>query len=162
MSDFEMTKAGDLVPFTPPLEWAEGEDSEAYRARLGFKRQRAGYMGQETLEHFAWYSRAEGKGHEFFVEWSDDDAVRVVFVPDWPTLLKLRALAATMMHVTELDVRLEELTNIASKAFRAWHGHRSDGHCQHCDPEEAKRDREMLARAQARNAEPCAPPLTPT
>ena len=48
------------------------------------------------------------EGYRYLAEWSDAFEVRLILVRDWPTLLKLRALAAPLLSLVELEVRLEE------------------------------------------------------
>lgn len=141
-SDFEMTRSGELVEFKASLSWADGEEAEVYFARLGFKVRAEGSMGNDDAEYLKWYARVDGEGHQYLAEWGDADRWRLIFVPDWPTLVKLKALAAPIIQAVCLEARLSEIEAMATKAFRAWHEHAPYEVCMRCDPEATKQLRE--------------------
>ncbi len=143
-----MTPAGELVPFDPGMKWEDGEKWEAFQARLGFSATRQGYMGDEHLERLEWFRRVSGEGHEYLAAWGDSEDLRHVFLRDWPALIKLRGMAAPLIQAQELEVKLGGLVDLAEKAFRAWHRHAPEGNCPECNPQGAKRDAGMRARAE--------------
>ncbi len=148
---FEMTKTGKLAPFEPPMATAEKEDLSQYLRRLGFRTRAEGLIGDEEqmLAYLEWYERPHGDGHQFLAVWGDVNSNKLVFVPDWPTLIKLQALAAPIIQAALFASRLSSIESLAKKAFRAWHQHDSDDVCMGCDPVEAKEREERRAKARA-------------
>ena len=151
---FEMTKTGKLAPFEPPMATAEKEDLSQYLRRLGFRTRAEGLIGDEEqmLAYLEWYERPHGDGHQFLAVWGDVNSNKLVFVPDWPTLIKLQALAAPIIQAALFASRLSSIESLAKKAFRAWHQHDSDDVCMRCDPDEAKERDEQRAKARAARA----------
>lgn len=151
---FEMTKAGDLCPFEPPTEQEEKEEFSEYVRRLGFRIGVTGHIGDEEqmLAYLEWYERTHGDGHQFLAVWGDVNSNKLVFVPDWPTLIKLQALAAPIIQAALFASRLASIESLAKKAFRAWHQHDSDDVCMGCDPDEKKERDEQWAKARAARA----------
>jgi len=102
---FEVLPTGEIVPYQPPKDtkvW-EGEDLDAYISRIGFT-----LCGSDCednpYEQLKWYERTEGKGqHQYLVEWYNGEASKQVFVPDWPTLLKLRVFIAPVLQLRLLE-----------------------------------------------------------
>ncbi|HMU39611.1 MAG TPA: hypothetical protein PKE31_11435 [Pseudomonadota bacterium] len=151
---FEMTKTGDLAPFEPPTKPEEKEALSQYRQRLGFRIPAEGHIGDEEqmLPYLAWYERSHGDGHQFLAEWGDMQACKLIFVPNWPTLIKLQTLAAPIIQAALFEFRLASIERMAKKAFRAWHEHDSEDVCMGCDPDEAKERDEQRAKARAARA----------
>lgn len=148
---FEMTKTGELAPFEPPIATEEKEDFSQYLRRLGFRTGAEGLIGDEEqmLAYLEWYARSDGDGHQFLAAWGDVNTTKLIFVPDWPTLIKLQALAAPIIQAALFELRLASVEKMAKKAFRAWHEHDSDDVCKTCDPVEAKEREERRAKARA-------------
>ena len=105
---FEMMLSGEIYHCDAGVAREDGEGGAAYRARLGFPGPRAGAMGLADRELLEWYRGEHERGYRYLAEWSDAFEVRLILVRDWPTLLKLRALAAPLLSLVELEVRLEE------------------------------------------------------
>jgi hypothetical protein len=150
---FEMTKAGELAPFEPPTEQEEKEAFSQYVRRLDFKGA-TGLIGDEeqVLAYLEWYERSHGDGHQFLAVWGDANSNKLIFVPDWPTLIKLQALAAPIIQAALFEFRLASVERMAKKAFRAWHEHDSEDVCMGCDPDEAKERDDRRAEYRAARA----------
>lgn len=136
MTFFEMTKTGELVPCSDP--WRDGDDLSDVLKRLGFKTKTLGVMGLEHIYWMAWYERKEGEGHAFIAEWEDSGRIRLILVPDWPTLIKLQAMFAPIAQAHLLASYMETFSTIACRAFHASHGHDVYKPCLQCDPTEVK------------------------
>jgi len=147
MNFFEMTKTGELVPCSDL--WRDGDaDLSDVLKRLGFKTETLGVMGLEHIYWMAWYGREEeeGEGHAFIAEWEDSGRIRLILVPDWPTLIKLQALFASIVQTYLLASYMETFSTIACRAFHASHGHDVYKPCLKCDPTEVKRRQTWLER----------------
>lgn len=144
-TDFEMNSDGVLVPFESPIEEADREDFATYLRRLGFKATADGSIGdREKIEaHLEWYERSAGDGHQYLAIWFDEDNARLIFLRDWPALLRLQAMVAPIIQAALNESRLSEIQRLSQMAFRAWHGHEPSDICEECDPAEYRRRREV-------------------
>ena len=148
---YQMTKTGEILPYEPPVPWSDGESDDAYFSRLGFKGGPEHSIGDEDLEHRSWHERTEGDGHQYLATWNDVNRCRLIFVPDWPMLLKLQALVAPIIQAVTFQYRLGEVQKMAEKAFRVLHDHDPRDCCRQCDPDEIKRiEQHRAIRAQAK------------
>lgn len=78
--------------------------------------------------------------------------VHTIFVEDLPSLTDLLAKLSPYAAMCNADAFNAELRNVMDKAFRAMHGHSTWSVCDECDPEGAKRRRELSAARKARKA----------
>lgn len=147
MSDwtFEMTTAGELIEFTPSVEKPDRGEFGDYLVSLGFDRSAIHALGDTEGDYLEWYERKQGTGHKYLAVWGSLNETKLIFVPDWPTLVKLQALAAPILQTQMLHYQLSNLHEFARKAYRAWHGHEAVDSCKVCDPNEMARRAELRA-----------------
>lgn len=135
---FAMTKAGDLVPYSDPEAGDEKkEDFDTYIKRIGFG-PRVDYIGDPDSDSLEWFESTRDGAFQYLAAWNDHHGYRMIFVPDWPALLKLQALAAPIIQAKLLEYRIAEIQGLVTKLFRVYHEHDPYDVCDECDPSEAR------------------------
>lgn len=116
---FRMTPAGELIPFHPSSPIVEGEAVEAYLQRLGFNKNRLSYIGDLDMPcKLEWHERVDGEGHQYLAIWSDAQRCELIFVSDWPMLIKLQALFAPIIQTNLIEVRLQQIHGMIEDIWR--------------------------------------------
>jgi hypothetical protein len=127
---------GVWTEFEDPLV-VEGEELNVTLKRAGYNS--AMNYGEEGVFEAEVY-RAEGSPLEWLIIFSlDVGSFECVYIEDIPSLMQWQRDFATFYMLERMDYRLNELTEAARRAFRAWHGHESENVCDDCDPLETRR-----------------------
>lgn len=163
MKSWQIDARGEWIEVDAP-DWQDDDETlDAWALRCGFEHGAARYSTHRPrVEDYdvglTVYDRAkESKAqHRYLATWKDGEGTDVIFVVDFPALLKLQALVAPMIQAFEVDMYLKPIHAIAERAWRVSHRHRGRTHgfatdtvCEECDPD---RWRQLEADAKERAA----------
>lgn len=109
----------------------------------------SGKQGRDNAIEVVVYRK--GQTDEFLVEVSDWAGGKSVVVNGEADLFALRLRLAPLFTVA-VESALDEIREMATRAFRAWHGHDSAEVCRACDPYEYEAQQRRRREAALRPA----------
>jgi hypothetical protein len=140
-----------------PFAWPEGEDWERVYQRLGYGSP-SQWGGEEAFYRPSLGVHERGRAPTSFtdrfpylldVSVSGESSV-FVLIPDFPSLLLFLREYGPVFESARTGGYLEELHEMASKIFRAEHGHSFSDVCLSCDPDRYTAQIEAVRRARER------------
>ena len=143
-------QAGEWTNIPTRVEWPEGMGWKEWLKSGGFYTSGDRLTGDSEIDGSTVYVRMDGlpgpRGWLFDLTISGH--TNQVYVDTLPDYLRfIREEVAPLGMVSEI----RELSDMAKKLFRAYHGHDFWDYCRYFDPDEFRRRQEMQRRASEKN-----------
>lgn len=131
------------------VAWEKGASYEVWVKQAGFEEYTSSNPDGQCLSIF----RSTSEPFRFVATLEDPCYYTEFFLPDEAALIAFRIAMAPLLLATCLTYRIAEIQSIATKWFRAEHGHHPDSACGACDPETAERLRVLREAREAKARE---------
>ena len=112
---------GKYIPYEGPTPLGEAEDYVPYLVRCGYRHfEKTGEQYGHSLEWAPFETDLVPEHvHEFAAIWATGVGARVIFVPNWPSLMQLFRDAAPVLQTQAVTT----LVSMVKHLYVAYHGH---------------------------------------